>query len=145
MIEIHTKTTKQNGSKFPRAMLRVLGFAECGLTNSRATEPVFGVFTDMVAIVKGQWLFRIPRGFSGGSMVKNLPANAGDMGSVPGSGRSSGEGNDNPLQYSCQGNPTDRGAWWATVHGVAKSWPRLNNNHLIRECPLGVYVDVHLK
>ena len=107
---------------------------------------MFGVLTDMVTIVKGQWLFSVPRGFSGGSGVKNLPAHAGDMGSIPGSGRSPGEGNDNPLQYSCLGNPMDRGAWWATVHGVTKSWTRLNNsNHLIRECPLGVYVDVHLK
>ena len=118
----------------------------CGSINSRVTEPVSGVFTDMVTIVKGQWLFRTPRGFSGGSVVKNLPANAGDMGSIPGSGRSPGEGNDNPLQYSCLGNPMNRGAWWATVHGVAKSWTQLNNNnHLIRECPLGVYIDVYLK
>ena len=59
-------------------------------------------------------------------MVKHLPVNAGDardMGSIPGSGRSPGEGNGNPLQYSCLENPMDRGAWWATVHGVAKSWP----------------------
>ena len=58
-------------------------------------------------------------------MVKHLPVNAGDardLGSIPGSGRSSGEGNGNPLQYSCLENPMDRGAWWATVHGVAKSW-----------------------
>ena len=53
-------------------------------------------------------------------MVKNLPANAGDVGSVPGSGRSPGEGNSNPLQYSCLANPMDGGAWWATVLGVAK-------------------------
>jgi len=57
-------------------------------------------------------------------VVKNLPANAGDArdaGSIPGSGRSPGEGNGNPLQYSCLGNPMDRGAWQATVHGVTKS------------------------
>ena len=50
-------------------------------------------------------------------MVKNPPAKA----SIPGSGRSPGEGNGNPLQYSCLGNPMDRGAWWAAVHGVAES------------------------
>ena len=64
-------------------------------------------------------------GFPGGSVVKNPPANEGDTGDVgliPGSGRSLGEGNGNPLQYSCLGNPMDRGAWRATVHGVAKSW-----------------------
>ena len=53
-------------------------------------------------------------------MVKNPPANAGDMGLIPGLGRSPGEGNGNPFQYSCLENPMDRGAWWATVHGVAK-------------------------
>ena len=51
---------------------------------------------------------------------KNPPANAGDMGSIPGLGRSLGEGNGNPLQYSCMGNPMDRGAWQATIHGVTK-------------------------
>ena len=58
-------------------------------------------------------------------MVKNLSANAGDireMGSIPGSGRSPGKRNDNPLQYSCLEDPMDRGAWWVTVHRVAKSW-----------------------
>ena len=62
--------------------------------------------------------------FPGGAVVKNLPANAGDagdMGSIPGSGRFHGEGNGNPLEYSCLGNPTDRGAWQTTVHGVTKS------------------------
>ena len=53
-------------------------------------------------------------------MVKNLSANAGDMGSIPGLGRAPGEGNGNPLQYSFLENPTDRGAWWDTVHGIAK-------------------------
>ena len=56
--------------------------------------------------------------------IKNPPANAGDVrdaNSIPGLGRSPGEGNDNPLQYSCLDNPTDGGAWLATVHGVAKS------------------------
>ena len=54
-------------------------------------------------------------------MVKNLPANAGDLGLIPGSGRSAGKGNSNPLQYSCLENPMDRGDWPATVHGVAES------------------------
>ena len=55
-----------------------------------------------------------------GSVVKNLPANAGDVGSLPGLGRSTGEGYGNSLQCSCLGNSMDRGAWWATVHRVAK-------------------------
>ena len=54
-------------------------------------------------------------------VVKNLPANAGEDGSVPGLGRSPGEGNGNQLQYSCLENPMDRGALWVTVHGVAQS------------------------
>ena len=54
-------------------------------------------------------------------MVKDLSSNAGDPGSILGSGRSPGEGNGNSLQYSCQGNPMDRGAWMAKVHGVAES------------------------
>ena len=66
-------------------------------------------------------------GFPCGSVVKNLSANVGDMGLIPGSGRSPGGGNGNPLQYSCLGNPMDRGAWQATVHGIAKSWTRLSD------------------
>ena len=64
------------------------------------------------------------KGFPGSTVVKNLPANAGyakDLGSVLGLGRSPGEGNSNPLHYSCLENFIDREAWWATVHGVAKS------------------------
>ena len=59
-------------------------------------------------------------GFPDGSVVKNPPANAGDTGSIPGLGRSSGEGNGNPLQYSCLENPIDKGALQATVHGVTR-------------------------
>ena len=69
-------------------------------------------------------------GFPGGSVVKNPPANAedtGDAGLIPGSGRSPGGGNSNPLQCSCLENPIDRGAWWATVHRVAKSQIQLND------------------
>ena len=58
--------------------------------------------------------------FSGGSVVKSSLANAGDLGSIPGSRRSPGEGNGNPLQYSCLGSPMDRGVWKATAHGEAK-------------------------
>ena len=54
-------------------------------------------------------------------MVKNPPANAGDMDWIPGSGRYPGEGSGNSFQYSCLGNPVDRGAWWATIHGVVES------------------------
>ena len=69
-------------------------------------------------------------GFPGGSVVKNPPANSGDTGSIPRLGRSPVEGNGNPLQYSCLGNPMGRGVWQATGHGVARS---LNNNNKNRE------------
>ena len=59
-------------------------------------------------------------GFTGCLAVKNLPTNVGDLGSIPGLGRSPGEGNGNPLQYSCLGSPMDRGAWWATDHWVTR-------------------------
>ena len=65
-------------------------------------------------------------------MVENPPANAGDtrdLGSIPGSGRSPGVGNDNPLQYSCLKNPMERGAWRAIVHGVVKSQTQLSDFH----------------
>ena len=67
-------------------------------------------------------------------MVKNPPGNAGDaedVGLIPGLGRPSGEGTSNPLQYSCWENPMDRGAWWATVHGVAKSQTQLGPGTVI--------------
>ena len=66
-------------------------------------------------------------GFSGGSVVKNPLTNAGDTGSVLGSGRSSAVGNGNPLRYSCLGNFMDRGAWRAAVHGVTKSQAQLSD------------------
>ena len=70
------------------------------------------------------------KGFPGGSVIKNVPANAGaagNAGSIPGLGRSPGEGTDNLLQYSCLENSMDRGAWWATVHGVTENWTRLSD------------------
>ena len=70
-------------------------------------------------------------GFPDGSVVKNPPANAGGVGNtglIPGWGRSPGGKSGNPLQYSCRGNPMDRWAWRATVHGVIKRWTRLRDN-----------------
>ena len=80
-------------------------------------------FTALLTLlnVSNNWLLgNALVGFPGGSMVKNLPANAGDPGLIPGSGRSPGEENGNPHQYSCRGNLMDRGAWQATVNGVEK-------------------------
>ena len=66
-------------------------------------------------------------GFPGGSVVKNLPANVEDAGSIPVLGRFPGEGNGNPLQYSSLGNPMDRGVWQAMVHGITKGKTRLSS------------------
>ena len=79
-------------------------------------------FLSVLSTEHGTWV-----GFPGGSEVEASACNAGDLGSIPGSGRSSGDGNGHPLQYSCLENPMDRGAWQATVHGVAKSRTRLSD------------------
>ena len=76
--------------------------------------------------------YKVNLGFQGVTEVKNPPVNAGDTSLIPGSGRSPGEENGNPLQYSCLGNPMDRGACQAIVHGVAKesdTTERLNNSN----------------
>ena len=72
------------------------------------------------------WVLKI-KDFPGGSDGKASAYNAGDPGSIPGLGRSSGEGNGNPIQHSCLGNPMDSEAWWATVHRVAKSQTQLSD------------------
>ena len=66
-------------------------------------------------------------GFLGGSEGKASACNAGELGLIPGSGRSPGEGNGNPLQYSCLENPMDREAWYTTVRGIAKSWTQMSD------------------
>ena len=68
-----------------------------------------------------------PQGFRDGSDVKESACNAGDQGSIPGLGRSLGEGYGHPFQYSCLENSMDRGAWWPAVHGVTKSWTQLSD------------------
>ena len=73
------------------------------------------------------YVFKLKMGFPGGSEVIASAGNAGDPGSIPGSGRSPGEGNSNPLQYSCLENPMEGEAWYTTVHGVTKSRIRLSN------------------
>ena len=87
------------------------------------------VFTHWVSAVT--WIFVFPlkihQGFPGGSVDKESACGMGEMCSIPGLGRAPGEGNGNPLQYPCLENPMDRGAWWPTVHGVAKSQTRLSD------------------
>ena len=73
-------------------------------------------------------------GFPGSLDGKASAYNAGDLGSIPGSGRSPGDGSGNPLQYLCLENPMDQGAWWATVHGVAKSQTRLSDFISLHTC-----------
>ena len=86
-----------------------------------------------------KWTY-IWMGFPGGVLVKCPPANTGDKGSIPRSGRFPEVGNGNPLQYSCLGNPMDSGAWWATVHGVAKSQTQLSTQALIDYIWIGMTV-----
>ena len=94
-------------------------------------------FTQVIKLLIGAYILRngvsLALGFLDGSVVKNLPANAGDSGSVPGLGGSPGEGIGNPLQHSCLGNPVDRGTWRATACGVTESdtTERLNNSQLL--------------
>ena len=78
-------------------------------------------YTDFKIIYYSYWL-----GFPGGPDNKESSCNVGDPGSVPGKGRSPGKGNGNPLQFSCLGNPLDRGVWWTTIYEVAKSRTRLS-------------------
>ena len=81
---------------------------------------------------------RVFNGFPGGSVAKNTPANLGDTGSIPGSGRSSGRRKGNPLQYSCWKNAMVREAWWATVQGVTK-------NHTTKHLSMHPYTQRCLK
>ena len=87
-------------------------------------------------------LHNVGRIFSGGSMVKNPPVNVGDTGLIPGLERSPGEENSSPLQYSCLGNPRDRGAWWATVIGIQKSWTQLSYQTAAKQISSGKRLDI---
>ena len=78
-------------------------------------------------------------GFPCGSAVRPLPVNAGDLGLIPVSGRFPGEKNSNPFEYSCLGNFMDRGAWWATVHGVTK----VTHNLATKQQHIAVYNPGH--
>ena len=118
-------------SMFPRPAVRLFYglFLEHRLQsfpNKRYTgSEFFDLLNDWNVLILSIYLTYL--GFPGGSEVKASACNVGDLGSIPGSGRSPGEGNGNPLQYSCLENPMDGGAWRATVHGVAKSWTRLSD------------------
>ena len=104
--------------------------------DAMVNEIYFASFSNILLLV--YWFLYVDfiscnfnKGFPMGSMVKNPPANARDVSSVPWSGRSSGEGNSNPFQYSCLENPMERGVWQPTVHGVTKELEmteQLNNN-----------------
>ena len=90
-------------------------------TEESKCKLIYNLYLNKISFSKTillRWLFPgSSLGFPGGSVVKNPPANAGDTDLIPGLGRSPGEENSNPLQYSCLGNPMDRGAWTVTVHG----------------------------
>ena len=122
------------GPRFPtisgrRSVKNMLAFSAQGQGHQETQLPpgfqpntVFGQLKDM-AFLQDHFVLgfnQLGKGFPGGSLVKNLPANAGGAGSILGSGRFPGEENGKPLQYSCLGNSTIRGAWQAAVHGVTK-------------------------
>ena len=98
---------------------RIPGTGEPGGLPSMGSHRVGHDWSDLAAGANGNL------GFPGGSDSKE--SNAGDLGLIPGSRRSPGRGNGNPLQYSCLEHSMDRGAWWAVLHGVAKSWTWLSN------------------
>ena len=80
--------------------------------------------------------------FPGGLDSKASACNAGNLDSIPGLGRSTGEGNGNPVQYSCLENPMEGGAWWATVNGVIKSWTRLSD---LTSLHIYIYICINLR
>ena len=127
MWEVHVDITDTYIHKSMLWKKRTLQDLWIKISNSKKQRGYHGI------IIFLQFLpLRTPkiRGFPGGSVVKNLPTNAGDVGRRrfnPWVTKIPGEGNGNPLQYSCLGNPMDRGAWLVTVHGVPKSWTRLSN------------------
>ena len=88
---------------------------------------VFFICVNLFSQISTDYFFCLSLFVNPGSEDKASACNAGDQGSIPGLGRSPGEGNDNPLQYPCLENPMERGAWQATAHGVAKSWTRLSD------------------
>ena len=115
----------------------------CGLRMHHSENPthidLYDEVWDLVLTIF-RWAF-VHRSFPGGSEVKASACNAGELGSFPGSGRSPGEGNGNSLQYSCLENPMDRGAWWATVHGIAES-DTTERLHFHFSLSLDIEVDV---
>ena len=102
---------------------RIPGTAEPGGLPSMGSHSVGHDWSDLAAAAAAVVIL----GFPGGSEIKASACNAGDLLSIPGPGRSPGEGNGNPLQYYCLENSMDGGAWWATVHGVANSRTRLSD------------------
>ena len=97
---------------------RISGTGKPGGLPSLGSHRVGHDWSDLAAAAAAAYIYTL--GFPCSSVGKESACNAGDPGSIPGLGRSPGEGNGNPLQYSCLENPMDRGAWWATVHGDAR-------------------------
>ena len=120
-------------------MLRAMQYRQSPLNNVKETttssvrSPCFWTRTAAPSLLVSRWLcplsVLLSKGLPGGSNSKESACRVGDPGSVRRSGRSPGEGNNNPLQYSCLENPLDSGVWRPTVHGVAKCWTHLNNEH----------------
>ena len=115
-------STKLRTNTFPYCLGQLFKHEDIPKTSSSLVVHPLGHLWMSQLVPNSQFSYLI-----NGSGGKEAICNAGDPGSIPGWGRSFGEGNGNPLQYSCLENPSDRGAWWATVHGVAKSQTRLSD------------------
>ena len=103
------------------------------LCKNKCTRQVYCIHCSTIHSTVYYWVPNLYTvGFPGDLVLKNPPADAGDMGSIPVSGRSSGEGNDNPSWYSCLGNPMNRRTSWATVNGFAKDWTRLSDERRVK-------------
>ena len=115
-------------------LFSIVAAAICIPNNSTWGFPFLHILTDTCYLLSFWWQPLWHVSFPDGSNSKEFACHAGDPGSVPGLGKPPGEGNGNPLQYSCLENSTDRGACWALVHGMTKSRTRLSDSHSLAHC-----------
>ena len=131
-LPLRTKTDTLSAS-WPRSQRKSIACGPVLMNKVWMEHSLTHLFTYCLCLLSGQGfsdLMNLQAGSPGVSDGKESACNAGDLGSIPGLGRSPGEGNNNTLQYSCLENSMDRGAWWATVHGVAQNQTRLSYQHL---------------
>ena len=124
VTKIHLSPPRVYGQRLWNYLIKTKQTSGQGVWVVGGLTSFWGIFL----VVRQIWEYvSLSMGFPGGSDGKASTCSVGDLGSIPGLGRSPGEGNGNPLQYSCLENSMDWEAWWATVHGVAKSRTQLSN------------------